>query len=176
MDEGVAAVVAGLAGFAGAIAGGMAAIRGARIGAETSARALRQQVQDQADSEHARWLREQRRQGYNNYITAAQKVAAAAREAVLEPTDATTDELFDATIDLTHLRSAVTLIGPEAIESAADDVLSSAHHLDHVLREAAGRFGVPDEEQMEPSRQAYQVFSERYDHFVLAARAQLGAT
>ncbi|MFG2889297.1 hypothetical protein [Streptomyces sp. NPDC048248] len=66
MDAGIAAVIAGVAGMVGALGGaatgGLAAVRGARIGAEKTSAALLKQTQDQAEIEHRHWAREHRRQ------------------------------------------------------------------------------------------------------------------
>ncbi|MFJ2001156.1 hypothetical protein [Streptomyces chartreusis] len=72
MDQGVAAVVAGIVGMVGAlggaVAGGYAAVRGARIGAENAAEVTRQQVKDQAAATHAQWLTDLRREKYSALV------------------------------------------------------------------------------------------------------------
>ncbi|MFD9425274.1 MULTISPECIES: hypothetical protein [unclassified Streptomyces] len=72
MDQGVAAFVAGIVGMAGALggaaAGGYAAVRGARIAAESAAAATRRQVQEQAAAEHAHWLTDLRREKYSTLV------------------------------------------------------------------------------------------------------------
>lgn len=74
MDQGLAALIAGVAGtvgaLGGAIAGGVGAVRGARIGAEKTADALHKQTQDQAEIEHRHWAREQRRLACSNAMEA----------------------------------------------------------------------------------------------------------
>ena len=78
MDQGAAALIAGMAGMigalGGALAGGVAAVRGARVGAETTAAAALQQIQDQAVTEHQQWLRGQRQQAYSALIAEVQTV------------------------------------------------------------------------------------------------------
>ncbi|MFD3495396.1 hypothetical protein ACFWWB_33300 [Streptomyces sp. NPDC058690] len=72
MDQGVAALVAGIVGMigalGGAIAGGYAAVRGARIGARNAAEVTRQQVKDQAAANHAQWLTDLRRAKYSALV------------------------------------------------------------------------------------------------------------
>ncbi|MFD8308113.1 hypothetical protein ACFV29_38145 [Streptomyces sp. NPDC059690] len=74
MNDGLAAVLAALVGLVGAVGGaaigGMAATRGARVGAETAARATARQVQDQAAVDHMHWLRGQRLQAYQDLLAA----------------------------------------------------------------------------------------------------------
>jgi hypothetical protein len=64
VDQGWAAVIAGIAGLVGAVvgalAGGHAAVRGARIGAEVNAAAVRAQVRDQAALAQQQWVRQER--------------------------------------------------------------------------------------------------------------------
>jgi hypothetical protein len=66
MDAGVVAVVTGVAGMVGALggaaAGGFAAVRGARIGAEKAFQGVQAQVRGQEAAEHRHWVREQRHQ------------------------------------------------------------------------------------------------------------------
>ncbi|MEV1061762.1 hypothetical protein [Streptomyces sp. NPDC050263] len=62
MDQGIAAVLAGVAGLAGAGIGGLATAYGARIGAQKSMEAVQVQVRKQSEAEHLHWAREQRRQ------------------------------------------------------------------------------------------------------------------
>lgn len=67
MDQGIAALIAAGFGLVGAGVGGLAAVWGAKVGAERSAQATRQQVQDQAVAEHDHWLRQQRLEAYQNF-------------------------------------------------------------------------------------------------------------
>ncbi|MEU6509358.1 hypothetical protein [Streptomyces sp. NPDC046942] len=181
MDQGMAAVVAGLAGMVGAlggaVAGGLAAVRGARLGAETSARALRQQVQDQAATEHAHWLREQRRVAYAAYIAAAQSARERAFDALDTPDDTVTDAIYEAVFQLAGTRSSLTLVGPGTIDQVATTLLSAAWEMDRAFRTAATELatGIPANRIFVHS-QAYSVFNRGYDDFLEAARDQLGAS
>lgn len=94
MDQGLAALIAGIAGAAGglggAIAGGLAAARGASIGAEKTATALLRQTQDQGEIEHQHWAREQRRlactevmQLYSGVVVAAATMLGSLRNDVV---------------------------------------------------------------------------------------------
>ncbi|MFF9329443.1 hypothetical protein ACF1AY_32585 [Streptomyces sp. NPDC014776] len=66
MDQGVAAVIAGVAGLVGAGFGGLATAYGARVGAQKTIEAARAQVVHQSVAEHAHWVRDQRRQVYSD--------------------------------------------------------------------------------------------------------------
>ncbi|WP_143589876.1 hypothetical protein [Streptomyces africanus] len=60
MDQGLAAIIAAGFGLVGAAAGGAAAVWGAKVGAEKTAAASRQQAAAQAAFERDHWLRQQR--------------------------------------------------------------------------------------------------------------------
>jgi len=78
MDQGIAAVLAGVAGLIGAGIGGIAAVLGARIGAETVARATSLEVRDQATVDHEHWLRGERLEAYKELLAAYDEYAIAA--------------------------------------------------------------------------------------------------
>jgi hypothetical protein len=139
MDEGTAALMAGLAGtvgaVAGAVVGAIAAVRGARIGAEKAAETARQQVQDQASIEHEHWLRQQRIEAYSDLLTAYDDSAlVAARTAKkvrdMEPGDPKPvddfDELTAKTLRLRQVRQRVKLVGPEPIHARAVELEDAA--------------------------------------------------
>lgn len=62
MDQGIAGVVAGIAGLVGAGIGGLATAYGARVGAQKTIEAAQAQVSHQSAAEHTHWVREQRTQ------------------------------------------------------------------------------------------------------------------
>ncbi|MFF3735522.1 hypothetical protein ACFYXM_36000 [Streptomyces sp. NPDC002476] len=68
MDQGWAAVIAGGVGLisavGGAVVGGMAAVRGARIGAETNAAAVLAQSRLQMEGARDQWVRQERQKAY----------------------------------------------------------------------------------------------------------------
>ncbi|MGW5284644.1 hypothetical protein ACWERI_35260 [Streptomyces collinus] len=70
MDQGIAAVLAGVAGLVGAGIGGLTTAYGARVGAQKSIEAVQVQVDRQAASEHEHWVRDQRKQVCNDIATA----------------------------------------------------------------------------------------------------------
>ncbi|WP_416983228.1 hypothetical protein [Streptomyces sp. T028] len=70
MDQGVAGVIAGIAGLVGAGVGGLATAYGARIGAQKTIEAAHMQVERQSTAEHLHWIREQRRQVYSDVLAA----------------------------------------------------------------------------------------------------------
>lgn len=63
MEQGWAAVVAGVAGLAGAVGG-------AAVGGAAAIWGARQQVRDQADRDHRRWIREERQKAYAHVLEA----------------------------------------------------------------------------------------------------------
>ncbi|MCI3273970.1 hypothetical protein [Streptomyces cylindrosporus] len=70
MDEGVAAIAAGAVGVLGAALGGLAAILGAKIGADRNAAALLHQIRHQRHAEQEQWVRGQRSTAYAEFLTA----------------------------------------------------------------------------------------------------------
>lgn len=75
MDQGWAALLAAcvglVGGLGGSLAGGYAAIRGAREGAERAARAGLEQAAHQAREQYEHWLRQERRVAYTEMLTDA---------------------------------------------------------------------------------------------------------
>ncbi|MEU6301690.1 hypothetical protein [Streptomyces chartreusis] len=144
MDQGLAAVVAGVVGMVGAlggsIAGGIGAVRGARIGAERTASALLQQTQDQADIEHRHWAREQRRLACTQIMdlysasnrARAMCVGALARGQV--PGDEEHLEQDRAALALASAGNHLKLWGPPQLSDAADDLVLRASTASYLLK------------------------------------------
>jgi hypothetical protein len=141
MDEGVAVLIAGLAGMAGAlggaVAGAIGAVRGARIGAEKTAETTRQQVKDQAMVEHGHWLRQQRQAAYSAFIAATQEVEAAADAAMVSTPGSQSQTKRDALREEIHklndASSQVTVLGPESMIEAAGRVFHGLMRLQAAL-------------------------------------------
>ncbi|MEU1925140.1 hypothetical protein ACFZAB_30735 [Streptomyces albogriseolus] len=141
MDEGVAAIVAGVAGMVGAlggaVAGGVAAIRGARIGAEKTAEATRAQVRDQAALDHRRWLQQQRVEAYSAFLEAWDAVLISITEAGgwrEEPTPAEAlGPVSDALRNLRSQLTRVTVVGPKRAQTLADDLVGAASQMRRML-------------------------------------------
>lgn len=70
MDQGLAGLLAGIAGLIGTGVGGLATAYGARIGADKTLEAAHAQVEAQSDAEHDHWVREQRRQACSDIVDA----------------------------------------------------------------------------------------------------------
>ncbi|WP_406101037.1 hypothetical protein [Streptomyces canus] len=68
MDQGLAAIIAAGFGLVGAAAGGAAAVWGAKVGAEKTAAASRQQAAAQAAFERDHWLRQQRLELFGRFL------------------------------------------------------------------------------------------------------------
>nr|BFD83064.1 hypothetical protein StreXyl84_24650 [Streptomyces sp. Xyl84] len=120
MDQGIAALIAAGVGLLGAVVGGAAAVWGAKIGAERSARAVRQQVQDQAAAEHAHWLRQQRSEAYEQFEDAYNEVAR--RVELGEEEDVT--QAVELIRTLYRWQARIEILGPPAVAESAEGVLS----------------------------------------------------
>jgi hypothetical protein len=127
MDQGWAAVIAGIAGTGGAlggsIVGAIAPVRGTRIGAERTAQATLQQVRDQAVLDHAHWLRQQRQEAYVALLGAYDTFAVEMRRTVgvLEgpnPQEAEIEAIQQAVFALEQAQSRIPLLGPEPAREA----------------------------------------------------------
>ncbi|MFE6149306.1 hypothetical protein [Streptomyces sp. NPDC057889] len=126
--EAVALVVAGV-GLVGAIGGaaigGAAATRGARLGAETAAKATEKQVKEQALNEHEHWLREQRLQAYRSLLLAYDKWATAATQmsGMLDWTRTDADpnpvDTGSPANEVTSAYVLIKLLGPEEVRQTA---------------------------------------------------------
>ncbi|WP_405891397.1 hypothetical protein OG612_06370 [Streptomyces sp. NBC_01527] len=170
--------MAGMIGaLGGALAGGVAAVRGARVGAETMAAAALQQIQDQAVTEHQQWLRGQRQQAYSALIAEVQAVRRVTqslatalyvehrREPQLEAVQASIRQLCDAGI-------AVALLGPEHVIEMQRNVTDSVLRVEQTLLQS---FSSPptDRGSIDVSLTEYELAAE---DFVNAARMALGST
>ncbi|MEV5346891.1 hypothetical protein [Streptomyces achromogenes] len=180
MDQGVAAFVAGIAGMVGAlggaVAGGVAAVRGARIGAERTAEATRQAVQDQAAVEHGHWLREQRRDAYASFITAAQAVTDAAKAVTTMQHDQLI-ALNQAVQDLIKISSLITLMGPEEVIAAAGRVIGAAENFRGCLWDESRITDHRSQESIDASDrtdEAADGYAEMVQHFIAIAQGVLG--
>ncbi|MET9759808.1 hypothetical protein ABZ016_12220 [Streptomyces sp. NPDC006372] len=70
MDQGLAGLLAGIAGLIGTGVGGLATAYGARLGAAKTLEAAHAQVEAQSGAEHEHWVREQRRQACSDILDA----------------------------------------------------------------------------------------------------------
>ncbi|MFJ6433896.1 hypothetical protein [Streptomyces sp. NPDC091416] len=180
MDQGVAALVAGIVGMVGAlggaVAGGVAAVRGARIGAEKTGEATRQAVQDQAAAEHGHWLREQRRDAYASFITATQAVTDASKAV----TSMQHDELiaFNASVqDLIKISSLIKLMGPEDAISAAERVIGAAESFRRCMWDESRVTDHRSQESLDASDrtdEAADTYTEMVHQFIAVAQGVLG--
>ncbi|MBW8088511.1 hypothetical protein IGW14_10805 [Streptomyces hygroscopicus subsp. hygroscopicus] len=176
MDQGIAALIAGIAGMVGAlggaVAGGVAAVRGARIGAERTAQATRQQVHDQAVAEHGHWLREQRRDAYASFITAAQAVTEASKAVTTMQHEQLMD--FNRSIqELIKVSSLITLMGPENMISAAGRVIGAAEYFRQAMWNESRVSDAGSQEGHDASDntdEAADTFNEMQHRFVTAAQ------
>ncbi|WP_427922160.1 hypothetical protein [Streptomyces sp. cg40] len=129
MDEGLVALVTAGVGLVGALGGaamgGLAAVRGARLGAETTARATIEQVRTQERAQHDHWLRDERKraavlmlEAYDRFTIAASNVT---RMFDLE-IEASPDVWSAYNASMNEIRRAyfpLRLLGPARVHQAA---------------------------------------------------------
>ncbi|WP_392959722.1 hypothetical protein [Streptomyces sp. LN245] len=130
MDQGWSALIAGLAGLAGAAIGGYFAKAGVVQGAKTPADAVARQIEGQRADELTRWIRRERRAAFGEVIRAHGELAgrlAALRVAVERETvhDAMSEQVDEAWTALSLASSGVHLFGPAPVWTAADRVRSA---------------------------------------------------
>lgn len=142
MDAGVAAIASGLVAMAGAlggaVVGGVAAVRGARIGAEKAAEASQTQLKSQASIDHGRWLQQQRIEAYSAFLDAWDAILPAISEVGgLENSPLSADDIRPVSIALHNLRSErrrVAILGPRRAERLADELLKAASQMERMLQ------------------------------------------
>ncbi|TJZ44637.1 hypothetical protein FCH28_30500 [Streptomyces piniterrae] len=146
MDQGVAAVIAAGAGLVGAMGGaavaGIAAVRGARVGAEKTARAMQNQVDAQARHVREDWLLQQRVDASLQFLSAYDLYIPAARSfqaALSSPDGGSRQALHDAvrTADrgLTVAYYRLRVFGPADIQQSAGDLRAAVSTLSEILVE-----------------------------------------
>jgi hypothetical protein len=128
VDQGWAAVIAGIAGLVGAVvgavAGGRAAVRGARIGAEVNAAAVRAQVRDQAALAQEQWVRQERQKACLQVMDmyAVFNVESVRRREQLEAgtvlDEASLQAYGEALFNLLTACSHLALLGPDSVQVA----------------------------------------------------------
>jgi hypothetical protein len=111
VDQGIAAVWAGVAGLVGAGIGGAGAVWGAAIGGRRTVEAAERQAQRAAAAEHQHWLRQQRYEAY-------QALTLLVEEAMSGPTPTAADVL-ETTSRVRAAVSAVAVLGPNEVSNAA---------------------------------------------------------
>ncbi|MEV8334302.1 hypothetical protein [Streptomyces niveus] len=196
MDEGTAALIAAIAGMVGALGGaavgGIAAVRGARLGAEKSAEATRQQVKDQAVVEHLHWLRQERREACVELLTSSEELVSALWQIweLVEPlvdeaepgqpiitpemrTRLTTaDEVHDACL---AAKMRLFLLGPddllETAEQLVETMWSSAETLQALLEDEQRLWA--DENSFDEPVARLREAGRHYNRFVVKVREVL---
>jgi hypothetical protein len=189
MDQGMAALIAGLAGTVGALGGAfigaLAAVRGARIGAERAAETARQQVQDQASVDHEHWLRQQRVEAYTAFLAGydeCTKITHQTRKKILDlspgaglPQD-DFEEITTAANTLRRLRQRVKLVGPAPIHTRAVELEEAVWNYHADLEALAEALDSADAETGEAYAIEYQGMrgtADAHDAFVRAVGALL---
>ncbi|MFJ1673140.1 hypothetical protein ACIOK4_43670 [Streptomyces bottropensis] len=147
MDQGWAAVVAGIAGLVGAVvgalAGGRAAVRGARIGAEVNAAAVRAQVRDQAALAQEQWVRQERQKACLQVMDmyAVFNVESIRRREQLEAgtvlDEASLQAYAEALFKLLTACSHLALLGPDSVQLAGGTLRRMTERFVSTLRFAS---------------------------------------
>ncbi|WP_327346333.1 hypothetical protein [Streptomyces europaeiscabiei] len=139
MDQGVSAVIAGLAGLVGAVFGGMTTAYGARVGAQKTIEAVHAQADRQSISEHQQWVREQRRLACVSFIDAFGVYALATSKlstAIEEGNDIHADSAMEASgahRALVVAKGHSQLWGPDSLNQAAHRVTRATAQLLSVI-------------------------------------------
>ncbi|MEU6079565.1 hypothetical protein [Streptomyces sp. NPDC047108] len=126
MTEFSTALVAGLIGLVGTAIGAAATAWAAKIGASKNAEALQGQVQHQAASEHAHWLRQQRLASYEGFLGAWDECTRKRTE-LTRPVDESAHEalrveLSESASRMMERARRISLLGPEAVSLAAEAI------------------------------------------------------
>ncbi|MET8679031.1 hypothetical protein ABZW18_16000 [Streptomyces sp. NPDC004647] len=139
MDQGLAALIAGVAALVGALASGWYTGRSSRLGAEKAAKAALQQVAEQGAVEHEQWLRDQRQDAHLAFTGELDRAIALVANQVVEvafqhrePESASMDA---ARAGIRVATERVVVLGPEEVEleaklveEALTDVLDWVRH------------------------------------------------
>ncbi|MET7719057.1 hypothetical protein [Streptomyces sp. NPDC005407] len=180
MDQGVAALIAAGFGVLGTVVGGAAAVWGAKIGAERSAQAVKQQVKDQAAAEHAHWLRQQRLEAYerfdDNYSQLSRLVVRIEGDISSAP---------DLIRDLARCSSRIDILGPLEVSFRAVQIATALGvriaELHMLRRMESGGDGESSEEysqlvsQLRDENDAANRWDEYHRGFVQAAQKVMGS-
>ncbi|MGW5047173.1 hypothetical protein [Streptomyces griseoluteus] len=140
MDQGIAGLLAGIAGLVGAGIGGLATAYGARVGATKTLEAAQTQARQQSVAEHRHWVRDRRSTvctGVSDSLRTYTEVAHRYLAEVLEgqlPLDADTTALQAATNQLTYSAGQADLWGPDEVASKAQQVASQGQRMTALLR------------------------------------------
>ncbi|MEU1791255.1 hypothetical protein ABZ553_36370 [Streptomyces sparsogenes] len=126
MTEFTTALVAGLIGLVGTVTGAAATAWAAKIGANKNAEAVRGQAQDQATSEHAHWLRQQRLASYEGFLDAWDECIRKRTELTRPVDDSAHDalrmELSRSASCMMERARRISLLGPEEVSLAAESI------------------------------------------------------
>ncbi|MFD9538344.1 hypothetical protein [Streptomyces sp. NPDC060010] len=144
MDQGWAAILAGgvglLSAVGGALVGGLAAVRGARIGAETNAAAVLAQGRLQATGALEQWARQERQKACLQVMDCYSQFSrecARHRDQLKESRaldDSTLDSFAATLTTLNGVCSHLALLGPTPIQIAGATLRAKAESLSSTLR------------------------------------------
>ncbi|MGW9070256.1 hypothetical protein ACWGQT_12535 [Streptomyces yangpuensis] len=182
MDQGLSALIAAGFGVVGTMVGGAAAVWGAKIGAERSARAVGQQVQDQAAAEHAHWLRQQRSEAYELFEDSYHEVDRLVQRGEEQDIAAARESIRSL-----HRREArIEILGPQAVAENSKLIVEALAlrivALTAMYRLNSGLDGTPEEgyaqtinSLTEDSEALAERWSEYHRDFIEAAQQVMGS-
>lgn len=163
----------GIAGLAGAIAGGLIGIVGTLGAAQLTGR-------DQKRAQHDEWRRQVRRDAYSQFITRASRALAAGNAAHTAARANQLDAgaytaLADAAREVEEALALVLLEGPEEAGIAADEVNSEVQGWKFAIGWLTGvsEFQVPREEAISRSADASNFGADRLHNFTELCRGLL---
>ncbi|MFC8780753.1 hypothetical protein ACFW20_25135 [Streptomyces nigra] len=139
MDQGIAGVIAGIAGLVGAGVGGLATAYGARIGAQKTLEAAYTQVERQSAAEHMHWIRDHRRQVCDDVMASHASFLAVMINSVVElhqsrplPSDVR-QRLWEHFLALVETTARVDLWGPREVQAQAQALRGAAGDVNTAL-------------------------------------------
>lgn len=155
MDQGMAALLAGVGALIGSLLGALAAWRGATTGAKKAVEAAQVQVTGQAEAEHRHWAREQRKVSWMAALKNAQLVVTELNDMAQhlargqEPPDEYAATIVPVMPELGNAVVELSVWGPEEGASACADLHTKLYE----QIKAVGRWREAVSEGREASRE-----------------------
>jgi hypothetical protein len=178
MDQGMAALLAGVGALAGSSLGALAAWRGARIGAQKAVEAVQVQVEGQYQAEHRHWAREERKNSWMAALKAARLAVTALHDMERDlrqgriPAAGSRSAITDAAPDIATGVVELSVWGPdEGAEACAELHAKIVEQTEAVL---AWETAVSQGREATQEQEAYVAADERridaYSRFLYSAR------
>lgn len=164
MDQGIAAVWAGVAGLVGAGVGGCAAVWGATIGGNRAVEAAERAARHQSNADFQQWQRQERSEAYRELAALGHEIMAVLTTAVPEEEWTALGERM--MMSMTRVR----LAGPHEANEAASTLAGA---LLHVTVIQAGTPAFQTLVRINPTPK-FHAFAQAYSAFVRVATQTLG--